>query len=124
MKTKTKKIKKGLKRKIINLNKRTLVKGPVEENCEDLDENDFPVLEEPMFEEDRRIEIDRSLATLTKIEESVLRYFFGLGVEKMSMDEIGKRLNLSRERIRQIKEKAINRIKRSYSRRKLLVAYC
>lgn len=53
-------------------------------------------------------EIDRCLATLTPVQSTVLRCFFGLGLkEAMKVDEISKRLKLSTERVRQIKEKAI-----------------
>ncbi len=57
-------------------------------------------------------EIDRSLNTLTDRQQEVIRYFFGIGVDHpMSLEDIGARFNLTRERVRQIKDKAINKLK-------------
>jgi RNA polymerase primary sigma factor len=57
-------------------------------------------------------EIDRSLKTLTDRQQEVIRYFFGIGVDHpMSLEDIGARFNLTRERVRQIKDKAINKLK-------------
>ncbi|MBU6157953.1 MAG: RNA polymerase sigma factor RpoD/SigA [Bacteroidetes bacterium] len=57
-------------------------------------------------------EIDRSLSTLTERQQEVIRYFFGIGVDHpLSLEDIGVRFNLTRERVRQIKDKAINRLK-------------
>jgi RNA polymerase primary sigma factor len=68
-------------------------------------------------------EIDRSLSTLTERQKEVVRYFFGLGVDHpLSLEDIGEKFNLTRERVRQIKDKAISRL-RSASRCKLLRAY-
>jgi RNA polymerase primary sigma factor len=59
-------------------------------------------------------EIDRSLNTLTQRQQEVIRYFFGIGVDHpMSLEDIGARFNLTRERVRQIKDKAINKLKTS-----------
>lgn len=71
-----------------------------------------------------KVEIDRALATLTKREAQILRLYFGLGYEHpMTLEEIGERFNLTRERIRQIKEKALQRLRhasRSKALRKFL----
>ena len=68
-------------------------------------------------------EIDRSLSTLTERQKEVVRYFFGLGVDHpLSLEDIGEKFNLTRERVRQIKDKAISRL-RSASRCKLLRTY-
>ena len=57
-------------------------------------------------------EIDRSLKTLTDRQQEVIRYFFGIGVDHpMSLEDIGARFNLTRERVRQIKDKALNTLK-------------
>lgn len=57
-------------------------------------------------------EIDRSLNALTDRQQEVIRYFFGIGVDHpMSLEDIGARFNLTRERVRQIKDKAINKLK-------------
>lgn len=57
-------------------------------------------------------EIDRSLNTLTDRQKDVIRYFFGIGVDHpLSLEDIGARFNLTRERVRQIKDKAISKLK-------------
>ena len=68
-------------------------------------------------------EINRSLSTLTERQKEVIRYFFGIGVDHaLSLEDIGERYNLTRERVRQIKDKAINKL-RTVSRCKLLRPY-
>jgi RNA polymerase primary sigma factor len=68
-------------------------------------------------------EIDRSLRTLTERQKEVICYFFGIGVDHpMSLEDIGERFNLTRERVRQIKDKAITKL-RSNSRSKMLRSY-
>lgn len=68
-------------------------------------------------------EIDRSLATLTERQKDVIRFFFGIGVDHpLSLEDIGERYSLTRERVRQIKDKAITKL-RSTSRCKLLRTY-
>ena len=68
-------------------------------------------------------EIDRSLSTLTDRQCDVIKLYFGIGVEHpMSLEDIGEKFGLTRERVRQIKDKAINKL-RSKSRSKLLKNY-
>jgi RNA polymerase primary sigma factor len=68
-------------------------------------------------------EIDRSLKTLTERQKEVICFFFGIGVDHpMSLEDIGDRFNLTRERVRQIKDKAITKL-RSNSRSKMLRSY-
>ncbi|MBS1647912.1 MAG: sigma-70 family RNA polymerase sigma factor [Bacteroidetes bacterium] len=70
-----------------------------------------------------RDEIERSLSTLTDREANVVRLYFGLsGNPQLSLEEIGERFDLTRERVRQIKEKAVRRLKHT-SRSKLLRNY-
>ena len=70
-----------------------------------------------------KTEIERSLNTLTERQKDVIRYFFGLGIDHpLSLEDIGKRFSLTRERVRQIKDKAITRL-RTTSRCKLLRGY-
>ncbi len=70
-----------------------------------------------------RTEIDRSLSTLTERQKDVIRFFFGIGVDHpLSLEDIGERFSLTRERVRQIKDKAITKL-RSTSRCKLLRGY-
>ncbi|MBY0347404.1 MAG: RNA polymerase sigma factor RpoD/SigA [Hydrotalea flava] len=68
-------------------------------------------------------EVERSLKTLTERQKEVVCYFFGIGTEEsLSLEDIGARFNLTRERVRQIKDKAINKL-RSTSRCKHLKVY-
>jgi RNA polymerase primary sigma factor len=68
-------------------------------------------------------EITRSLKTLTERQQEVIRFFFGIGVDHpLSLEDIGDRFNLTRERVRQIKDKAISKLKTN-SRCKLLKSY-
>jgi RNA polymerase primary sigma factor len=69
------------------------------------------------------IEIDRSLKTLTERQKEVICFFFGIGVDHpMSLEDIGERFNLTRERVRQIKDKAITKL-RATNRCKMLRTY-
>jgi RNA polymerase primary sigma factor len=70
-----------------------------------------------------RKEIERSLSTLTERQMDVIKLYFGIGIEHpMSLEDIGDKFGLTRERVRQIKDKAINKL-RSASRSKLLKHY-
>ncbi len=70
-----------------------------------------------------QIEIERSLSTLTERQKDVIRFFFGLGIDHpLSLEDIGERFCLTRERVRQIKDKAITKL-RTASRCKLLRSY-
>jgi RNA polymerase primary sigma factor len=81
----------------------------------DVIENDHqPPPDADLLEESLKIEIERALATLTKREAEILRLYFGLGRwQSLTLEEIGERFNLTRERIRQIKEKALQRLGRA-----------
>ena len=75
------------------------------------------------FKASLKTEIDRSLSTLTDRQKEVIRFFFGIGVDHaLSLEDIGERFNLTRERVRQIKDKAITKL-RTASRCKLLRSY-
>ena len=75
------------------------------------------------FKASLKTEIERSLSTLTDRQKEVIRFFFGIGVDHpLSLEDIGERFNLTRERVRQIKDKAITKL-RSASRCKLLRTY-
>lgn len=64
--------------------------------------------------ESLKTEIDRSLKSLTERQKEVICYFFGIGVDHpMSLEDIGEKFNLTRERVRQIKDKAITKLKAS-----------
>lgn len=75
------------------------------------------------YKDSLRIETERTLASLTDREKEVIKLFFGIGVEHpMTLEDIGDQLGITRERIRQIKDKAITKL-RSQSRSKALKAY-
>ncbi|UAY51625.1 RNA polymerase sigma factor RpoD/SigA [Ferruginibacter albus] len=75
------------------------------------------------FKASLKTEIERSLSTLTDRQKEVIRFFFGIGVDHpLSLEDIGERFNLTRERVRQIKDKAITKL-RTTSRCKLLRTY-
>ncbi len=75
------------------------------------------------FSASLKTEIERSLSTLTERQKDVIRFFFGIGVDHaLSLEDIGERFNLTRERVRQIKDKAITKL-RTASRCKLLRTY-
>ncbi len=75
------------------------------------------------YSESLRREIERSLNTLSERQCDVIKLYFGIGVEHpMSLEDIGEKFGLTRERVRQIKDKAINKL-RSVSRSKLLKHY-
>jgi RNA polymerase primary sigma factor len=79
--------------------------------------------ETELLYESLRKEIDRAISTLTTREADVIRLYFGLnGSHPMTLEEIGEKFDLTRERVRQIKEKAIRRLKHT-SRSKILKSY-
>jgi RNA polymerase primary sigma factor len=84
--------------------------------------SDSPIADRSLMVESLVREIDRALSTLTERERDIIRYFFGIGVPEMTLEEIGEKFELTRERVRQIKEKAIRRLRHT-SRSKLLKSY-
>ncbi|HIB78255.1 MAG TPA: RNA polymerase sigma factor RpoD/SigA, partial [Flavobacteriales bacterium] len=88
-----------------------------------LPNDSLPGPEKVLLVESLRKDIDRSLSTLTSREGDVVRLYFGLnGKHPLTLEEIGERFELTRERVRQIKEKAIRRLKHS-SRSRMLQSY-
>ncbi len=83
---------------------------------------DSPNADHTLINESLSREIDRALATLTPREADIIRKFFGIGVPEKTLEEIGIEFHLTRERVRQIKEKAIRRLKSS-SRSRILKTY-
>jgi RNA polymerase primary sigma factor len=85
--------------------------------------DDIPTPESGLIYESLRKEIERAISTLTPRESDVLRFYFGLnGSYPMTLEEIGEKFELTRERVRQIKEKAIKRLKHT-SRSNILQSY-
>ena len=88
-----------------------------------MEEKDSPNPSKGLIDESLRTEIERALNTLTIREADVVRLFFGLsGTNPMTLEEIGEKFDLTRERVRQIKEKAVRRLKHT-SRSRLLQSY-
>jgi RNA polymerase primary sigma factor len=85
--------------------------------------NDAASTDEDLMRESLRREIDRSLSTLSEKERDVINLYYGIGMPHgLTLEEIGAKFDLTRERVRQIKEKAIRRLRHT-SRSKLLKAY-
>src|SRR5574344_600469 len=88
-----------------------------------LPNEDTPATDATLMQESLSREIERSLSTLTEYEREVIKMYFGIGMaHALSLDEIAMKFGLTRERVRQIKEKGIKRLKSS-SKSKHLVAY-
>ncbi|MCR4813078.1 MAG: RNA polymerase sigma factor RpoD/SigA [Bacteroidales bacterium] len=88
-----------------------------------LPNEDTPPTDDALMKESLSLEIERSLATLTEYEREVIKMYFGIGMpHPLSLDEIAMKFNLTRERVRQIKEKGLKRLKNS-SKSKHLMAY-
>lgn len=90
----------------------------------DVIESDLqPAPDHELMDESLKAEIERALSTLSEREAEVIKLYFGLDKENsLTLEEIGERFNLTRERVRQIKEKAIRRLRHT-SRSKNLKAY-
>ena len=84
--------------------------------------DDAPDADETLMKESLQKEIERALSTLTERESDIIKMFFGIGCQEMTLEEIGDKFQLTRERVRQIKEKAIRRLRQD-SRCKLLKSY-
>ena len=84
--------------------------------------DDSPVADKTLMQESLATEVERALATLTERERDIIKLFFGIGCQEMTLEEIGEKFGLTRERVRQIKEIAIRRLRHS-SRSKLLKTY-
>ncbi len=100
-----------------------LVEGEDSNLYDVLRSGESPNPDRSLIQESLRTEIERSLETLTPREADVVRLYFGLGDQHpMTLEEIGETFDLTRERVRQIKEKAIRRLKHT-SRSKILKTY-
>ena len=86
-----------------------------------LPNDDSPMADQALNQESLSKEVERALDQLTPRERDILKMFFGIGCQEMTLEEIGAKFDLTRERVRQIKEKAIRRLKGQKS--KLLKAY-
>ena len=84
--------------------------------------NDSPMADRSLVLESLRVEINTALQSLNERERNVIEAFFGINQQEMTLDEIGTKYGLTRERVRQIKEKAIRRLRNS-TKNKILKAY-
>jgi len=84
--------------------------------------DDSPMADKSLVNESLSREIDRALSTLSEREKQIVEMFFGINHQEMTLEEIGDKFNLTRERVRQIKEKAIRRL-RNNTKNKLLKSY-
>lgn len=87
-----------------------------------LTNDDIPSTDRALVQESLRDEIGRALETLNERERKVVKAFFGIGMPEMTLEEIGDKYNLTRERVRQIKEKAIRRLRHN-TKNRLLKSY-
>ena len=100
-----------------------LIEGEDSNLYDVLNAGESPNPDKTLLHESLRIEINRALETLTPREADVVKLYFGLGEHQpMTLEEIGETFDLTRERVRQIKEKAIRRLKHT-SRSKILMTY-
>ena len=100
-----------------------LVEGEDSNLYDVLNSHDSPNPDDDLMVDSLRTEIERSLSTLTPREGDVIRLYFGLnGQHPLTLEEIGEKFDLTRERVRQIKEKAIRRLKHA-TRSKILKTY-
>ena len=87
------------------------------------DDGSYSEPDSPLIEESLRMEVDKVLSSLSEREAEVIRLYFGLVNERsMTLEEIGDRFKLTRERVRQIKEKSIRKLRHT-SRSKNLRSY-
>ena len=100
-----------------------LIEGEDSNLYDVLNSGESPNPDRALLHESLRVEISRALETLTPREADVVNLYFGLGEHQpMTLEEIGETFDLTRERVRQIKEKAIRRLKHT-SRSKILMTY-
>ena len=78
---------------------------------------DSPQADQRVYEANLEEAVERALQTLNERETTVINAFFGLGEERMTMAEIGERMNLKRERVRQIRNKAVRQLRKAYVQR-------
>ena len=100
-----------------------LIEGEDSNLYDVLNTGESPNPDKALLHESLKVEIERALETLTPREADVVQLYFGLGdAHPMTLEEIGETFDLTRERVRQIKEKAIRRLKHT-SRSKILKTY-
>ena len=108
-------------------NRHTSIDAPFSESDESslldiLPNDDSPMADNELVAESLRTEITRTLQVLNDRERHIIEAFFGINQPEMTLEEIGEKFGLTRERVRQIKEKAIRRLRNS-TKNKLLKSY-
>ena len=117
-----------VKDSIRNSGKHASLDAPIDNDGENtmydfMKSDDIATPESELMYESLKTEINRAVSTLSKKEQDIVKMFFGLdGYTPMTLDEIGEKFDLTRERVRQIKEKAIRRLKHT-PRSKILKSY-
>jgi RNA polymerase primary sigma factor len=117
-----------IKEALKHSNKPLSMDAPLNEEEEDsmydiLESDENPSPDENLINESLNREIERALSSLTEREAKIIRLYYGLGNKHpFTLEEIGEKINLTRERVRQIKEKAIKRLKHT-TRNKILKSY-
>ncbi|MFP3859943.1 MAG: RNA polymerase sigma factor RpoD/SigA [Bacteroidales bacterium] len=117
-----------IKEALRNSNKPLSMDAPVNEEDQDdmydlMESEENPPPDESLMNESLYREIERALSSLTEREAKIIRLYYGLGNKHpYTLEEIGEKINLTRERVRQIKEKAIKRLKHT-TRNKILKSY-
>jgi RNA polymerase primary sigma factor len=87
-----------------------------------LENPDAPMADHRLVDESLKTEVDQVLRSLSERERNIIKAFFGLGQPEMTLDEIGAKYGLTRERVRQLKEKALRRL-RTNNKYSILKAY-
>ena len=85
--------------------------------------DDSPNADKTLVNESLNKEIERALLTLAPREREIVKSFFGIGCQEMTLEEIGERFGLTRERVRQIKEKSIRKLKNNSRSSKTLKSF-
>ncbi len=117
-----------IKEALKNSTKPLSMDAPLNEEEEDsmydiMESSEHPPPDENLINESLNREIERALSSLTEREAKIIRLYYGLGNKHpFTLEEIGEKINLTRERVRQIKEKAIKRLKHT-TRNKILKSY-
>jgi RNA polymerase primary sigma factor len=117
-----------IKEALRNSNKPLSMDAPLNDEEQDdmyelIESKENPPPDESLMNESLYREIERALSSLTEREAKIIRLYYGLGNKHpFTLEEIGEKINLTRERVRQIKEKAIKRLKHT-TRNKILKSY-
>ena len=82
-----------------------------------------PMADRTLVDESLKAEISQALLMLSERERNIIKAFYGIGEPEMTLEEIGMKYGLTRERVRQLKEKALRRLRDNTKKRDILKAY-